>query len=230
MRSHVGNCASSDFSSTSSVSRTNISQLRLNQLEYGHPKRRRPLLVDRDSARRNLRLPFAPVETVSVTRHPSASATSFVLAIVPVEPSGFLWVPTRHLWNIPFPLTACSCPAWRLKPSNTTSVTLPPTFIQRERDSGVEFCLFGRVGQRGPARRRLPVPACRGVARAPDQSPSAALKPRDTSISAASSCPPAARIASTACCRISSFSRPSGVAMSASVGSGIAATRARARS
>ncbi len=31
-------------------------------------------------------------------------------------------------------------------------VTLPPTFIQRERDSGFEFCLFGRVGQRGLAR------------------------------------------------------------------------------
>ncbi len=31
-------------------------------------------------------------------------------------------------------------------------VTLPPTFIQRERDSWFEFCLFGRVGQRGLAR------------------------------------------------------------------------------
>ena len=31
-------------------------------------------------------------------------------------------------------------------------VTLPPTFIQRERDSGFEFCLFWRVGQRGLAR------------------------------------------------------------------------------
>ena len=31
-------------------------------------------------------------------------------------------------------------------------VTLPPTFIQRERDSGSEFCPFGRVGQRGLAR------------------------------------------------------------------------------
>lgn len=31
-------------------------------------------------------------------------------------------------------------------------VTLPPTSIQRERDSGFEFCLFGRVGQRGLAR------------------------------------------------------------------------------
>ena len=31
-------------------------------------------------------------------------------------------------------------------------LTLPPTFIQRERDSGFEFCLFGRVGQRGLAR------------------------------------------------------------------------------
>ena len=28
-------------------------------------------------------------------------------------------------------------------------VTLPPTFIQRERDSGFEFCPFGRVEQRG---------------------------------------------------------------------------------
>lgn len=27
-------------------------------------------------------------------------------------------------------------------------VTLPPTFIQCERDSGFEFCLFGRVAQR----------------------------------------------------------------------------------
>lgn len=31
-------------------------------------------------------------------------------------------------------------------------MTLPPTFIQRERDSGVELCLFGRFGQRGLAR------------------------------------------------------------------------------
>lgn len=31
-------------------------------------------------------------------------------------------------------------------------LTLPPTFIQRERDSGFEFCPFGRVGQRGLAR------------------------------------------------------------------------------
>lgn len=31
-------------------------------------------------------------------------------------------------------------------------VTLRPTFIQRERDSGFEFCPFGRVGQRGLAR------------------------------------------------------------------------------
>ena len=31
-------------------------------------------------------------------------------------------------------------------------VTLPPTFIQRERDSEFEFCRFGRVGQRGLAR------------------------------------------------------------------------------
>lgn len=31
-------------------------------------------------------------------------------------------------------------------------VTLPPTFIQRERDSGFEFCPIGRVGQRGLAR------------------------------------------------------------------------------
>lgn len=31
-------------------------------------------------------------------------------------------------------------------------LTLPPTFIQRERDSGFEFCCFGRVGQRGLAR------------------------------------------------------------------------------
>ena len=32
------------------------------------------------------------------------------------------------------------------------SLTLPPTFIQRERDCGFEFCPFGRVGQRGLAR------------------------------------------------------------------------------
>ena len=31
-------------------------------------------------------------------------------------------------------------------------MTLPPTFIHRERDSGFEFCPFGRVGQRGLAR------------------------------------------------------------------------------
>ena len=29
------------------------------------------------------------------------------------------------------------------------AVTLPPTFIQRERDSEFEFCPIGRVGQRG---------------------------------------------------------------------------------
>ena len=34
-------------------------------------------------------------------------------------------------------------------------LTLPPTFIQRERDSGLEFCPFGRVGQRGLARYHL---------------------------------------------------------------------------
>ncbi|MDB5661051.1 MAG: hypothetical protein JWS10_3666 [Cypionkella sp.] len=34
----------------------------------------------------------------------------------------------------------------------TCAVTLPLTFIQRERDSGFEFCPFGRVGQRGLAR------------------------------------------------------------------------------
>lgn len=34
----------------------------------------------------------------------------------------------------------------------SSTLTLPPTFIQRERDSGFEFCLFGRVGQRGLAR------------------------------------------------------------------------------
>ena len=34
----------------------------------------------------------------------------------------------------------------------TAPLTLPPTFIQRERDSGFEFCPFGRVGQRGLAR------------------------------------------------------------------------------
>ncbi|WP_211246266.1 hypothetical protein, partial [Cereibacter changlensis] len=31
-------------------------------------------------------------------------------------------------------------------------LTLPPTFIQRERDSEFEFCPFGRFGQRGLAR------------------------------------------------------------------------------
>ena len=31
-------------------------------------------------------------------------------------------------------------------------VTLPLTFIHRERDAGFEFCPFGRVGQWGPAR------------------------------------------------------------------------------
>jgi hypothetical protein len=31
-------------------------------------------------------------------------------------------------------------------------VTLPPTFIQRERDSEFEFCPFGRVVQRGLTR------------------------------------------------------------------------------
>ena len=36
--------------------------------------------------------------------------------------------------------------------STLKTVTLAPTFIQRERDSGFEFCLFGRVGQRGLAR------------------------------------------------------------------------------
>lgn len=29
------------------------------------------------------------------------------------------------------------------------TVTLPPTFIQRERDSGFEFCLFGGLGNGG---------------------------------------------------------------------------------
>ena len=37
-------------------------------------------------------------------------------------------------------------------PGGQFQLTLPPTFIQRERDSGFEFCLFGRVGQRGLAR------------------------------------------------------------------------------
>lgn len=36
--------------------------------------------------------------------------------------------------------------------SKSLSLTLPPTFIQRERDSGFEFCLLGRFGQRGLAR------------------------------------------------------------------------------
>ena len=40
----------------------------------------------------------------------------------------------------------------RLGAGNRTRLTLPPTFIQRERDSWFEFCRFGRVGQRGLAR------------------------------------------------------------------------------
>ena len=36
--------------------------------------------------------------------------------------------------------------------ADAPEMTLPPTFIQRERDSGFEFCPFGRVGQRGLAR------------------------------------------------------------------------------
>lgn len=31
------------------------------------------------------------------------------------------------------------------------ALTLPPIFIQRERDSGSEFCPYGRIGQRGLA-------------------------------------------------------------------------------
>ena len=40
----------------------------------------------------------------------------------------------------------------QIEPDQQVQVTLPPTFIQRERDSGLEFCPFGRVGQRGLAR------------------------------------------------------------------------------
>ena len=36
--------------------------------------------------------------------------------------------------------------------AHPVNVTLPSTFIQRERDPGFEFCPFGRVGQRGLAR------------------------------------------------------------------------------
>jgi hypothetical protein len=48
--------------------------------------------------------------------------------------------------------------AWPYRPAAMISAassglkTLLPTFIQRERDSGFAFCLFGRVGQRGLAR------------------------------------------------------------------------------
>ncbi|MBK4214709.1 hypothetical protein JJJ17_02090 [Paracoccus caeni] len=31
-------------------------------------------------------------------------------------------------------------------------LTLPPTFIQRERDSGFEFCQFWRVGQQSQSK------------------------------------------------------------------------------
>lgn len=44
---------------------------------------------------------------------------------------------------------AALCP---VRPSCPPSVTLPPTFIQRERDSEFECCPFGRVGQRGLSR------------------------------------------------------------------------------
>jgi uncharacterized protein (TIRG00374 family) len=37
-------------------------------------------------------------------------------------------------------------------PALLLELTLPPTFIQCERDSGFDFCPFGRVGQRGLAR------------------------------------------------------------------------------
>lgn len=41
---------------------------------------------------------------------------------------------------------------WDCLAARISRVTLPPTFIQRERYSEFEFCLFGRVGQRGLAR------------------------------------------------------------------------------
>ena len=40
----------------------------------------------------------------------------------------------------------------QFKPLLTVSLPLPPTFIQLERDSGVQFCPDGRVVQRMLAR------------------------------------------------------------------------------
>jgi len=48
------------------------------------------------------------------------------------------------------------CSGWGQNDTLGLGVTLPPTFIQRERDSEFEFCPFGRVGQRGLARISTP--------------------------------------------------------------------------
>jgi hypothetical protein len=54
--------------------------------------------------------------------------------------------------NLHFPPKRSLGAAERHFPEVTREVTLPPTFIQHERDSGFEFCPFGRVGQRGLSR------------------------------------------------------------------------------